>query len=907
VLGVSGGTVDIRERRHRSLAELVNDAVVDDRSVGWSIREHGMWRVVGPADHRFRSQGWKLHLSGTPLSIGDLMDRAVPVLVSERCAFKVPTDRVAINWLNSRACPRGLAGKYVTVYPADDDQFRRLAEELDRATAGLVGPEILSDCRYRPRSVVHYRFGGFISSAALDDDGCYRQMIVSPDGEVVEDRRDAWFAPPAWAPIVLPGQPRRSVGAPRRVLLGDRFIVQKAIRHSNQGGVFRAYDRRTGAPVVVKQARAHVEVDPSGRDCRDRLRHEAGVYARLAPLGLAPRLLDMIDEADHLFLVRELIEGTTLRQWMIRQVDAGGVSPEAGMAMARRVVRLVDAVHQAGLVLVDVSPNNIVVDPAGRPWLIDLDNVAETGQLVRPVGTPGYTPPEHHAGATVVARPEADLFGLGGLLFLLAAGTDPTLAEDDRSGRPTGVRLRGWLAEIESDLPLASGLAAPILGLMSQQPAHRSRVEHVQRYLEHPHGQASTTGDLSMVPDVDRLIADAVAWLREEMNPSGSRLWRSGRFGAETDPCAVQHGAAGVLAVLVDVAPHLDDPEPVREAIELTCRWIEKRLPAEPRLLPGLYFGRSGTAWALHGAATFLGDQQLAARALDLAARLPVGWASPDVAHGVAGAGLAQLHLWRASGDQRFEPRAHACVDQLIAATQRAGTDVSWPIPPTLRSTLAGRTYLGYAHGTAGIGAFLLAAGAATGDARGTRLACEAASTLADATVVRDGAAFWPTRPGGDTLAGAGWCAGSAGIGLFLLRTWQVTGEPRLLELARAAATAVHRARARSNPAACHGLAGDGQFLLDLAVALEEPSYHRWAEDLARLMAVKAVRRGGRLLVPDETGHAVVADFGVGLAGALAFLARLRHGGRSPWTAEPTDARAEGARGSTRRTEMETS
>jgi hypothetical protein len=873
--------------------------VTADHDGDWSIRPQGIWYVVQPASRRLPAQGWKLHLSATPASVVELLDRAVPVLVAERCTFKFAAGPESVHWLNSARCPRSMAGKFLTVYPADDEQFRRLAAALDRATADLAGPEILSDRRYRPGSVVHYRFGGFTNSSVLDDDGCYRPVIVGPAGEAVEDRREAWFAPPPWAAPVLPGQqPTPPVDRPKRVLVGGRFVVLRALRHSNRGGVFEGYDRRTGTTVVVKQARAHVEIDPSGRDCRDRLRHEADLLARLAATGLAPRVVDVVEEADHVFLVRELIPATTVRRWVTRQVDAGGVPPGAGLSMAAALVRLVDAVHRIGLVLVDLSPNNILVDERGALWLIDLDHSAEAGQLVYPVGTPGYTPPEHLAddGRGVVARPAADLFGLGGLLFLIAVGTDPTLATDEPGGRPVQDRVRAWLDMIRSDLPLVDMLAAPVLGLMRQQPAARWRPERVARSLDRPHRNGGLVRPRPEMPGLDRLVWDGVAWLRAELTPDGARLWPPGRFGADTDPCAVQHGAAGVLAALLGIVPHATDSDLIRDVVSLTCRWIEERLPAEPRLLPGLYFGRSGTAWALYDAARLLGDPRLAAVALDLAARLPVRWANPDVAHGLAGAGMAHLHLWWASGDQRFESRMRACADGLVEAAHQAGADIGWPIPRTLRSKLAGRTYHGYAHGTAGVGAFLLAAGAATQDRGYTQLACRAADALAQAAVLHDGAARWPTGPGSDTLAGAGWCTGSAGIGMFLLRAWQITGEPRQRDLARAAALAIHRARGRSNTAACHGLAGGGQFLLDLAATLDEPMYRRWAENVAAVMAAKAVRRGGRLLVADETGLAVVADFGVGLAGALAFVARLRHGGPQPWTVESENVRAIGAR-----------
>jgi class IV lanthipeptide synthase len=575
------------------------------------------------------------------------------------------------------------------------------------------------------------------------------------------------------------------------------------------------------------------------------------------------------------------------------------VTQETGFTMAGRLVGLVEAVHRAGLVLVDVSPNNIVVDPAGTLRLIDPDNAVEAGRPVQPVGTPGYVPPEHQQEGLVVGHPEADLFGLGGLLFLIAVGTDPVLAADHSPGRPASARLRSWLSEIQPNLPLAHLLAAPILGLTHRDPAQRWSLERVRRHLEGPAPRPGVASARPERPGVDQLIEDAVGWLHATMTPTGQRLWAPGRSAPDADPCAVQHGAAGVVAALVNAAPHVTDPVPVRDAIEAASGWIEQRLPAEPRLLPGLYFGRSGTAWALYDAARLLGDQRLSRSALDLAVRVPLHWPNADVAHGVAGAGLAQLHLWFAGGDPRFLRRTRACADALLAAARRTDGQVVWPIPRTLRSGLAGQTYLGYAHGTAGIGDFLLAAATATGDVRYLDMTRDAADTLA-ATAVRRGAeAFWPARPGDKSPAGTGWCAGSAGVGTFLLHAGQALADPRLTELATAAAVAVHRSAPRANPAACHGLAGGGQFLLDVADAVDEPEHRSWAEDLAGMMAARATRRGGRLLVPDDTGLGVAADHGIGVAGTLSFLIRLRHGGPAPWTVFPIRLRADTAHGAT--------
>jgi hypothetical protein len=942
------------------MAAVRAGSAVGAASGPWSVQVHGMWCTMHPDGTAVRQQGWKLHVAATPATAATVLTRVLAVLVPQRVSLKFAATVGGVRWLTSISVPRSQAGKFLTVYPADDEQFRRLAAELDGATAGLFGPDILSDRRYRPGSLVHYRYGGFTGASMLDDDGCYRPVLVTPSGEVEEDRREAWFTPPAWAPPAFPAPafpdpaspgpafrdpafpdpalpvsvvpaarasadartprsaavvPAASVvsavpagppepppaGSPRAVLIDGRFLVLRAMRHSSRGGVFEGRDEQTGAGVVVKQARAYIDVDPSGWDGRDRLRREAVLLGRLAPRGLAPRQIAVIDRGEHVFLVREPVEGVTVRQWVSDRAAGGGVPTDAGLRLAGRLVRLVESVHRAGLVLVDVSPNNIIVHPDGSLWLIDVDHAVVPGTPVYPVGTPGYTPPEHWfpEERAVAARRTADRYGLGGLLFLIAVGTDPVLADDSLPARPNQARIRAWL-DAAAQRPLAGLLTAPILGLMRSAPDSRWRLERVQRFLDRP--QLRTTPSVRR-PDlaaVDQVIADGLAWLLEP-HETARRRWPSGRFGSTTDPVAVQHGVAGVLGTLIRGLPHAAEPARVRTVVELAAGWIETRLATE-RVLPGLYFGRSGTAWALHEAAGLLGDERLAAVALDLAARTAIEWlgagvppgngvppgggvlASPDVAHGIAGLGTAHLHLWRATGDPRFAASAREAAAELVRRVHRDGSMVSWPIPAGLRSTLAGRAYLGYAHGTAGVGAYLLAAaGSVATSWQPVELAVEAAQTLVGLADRRGEAAYWPAEPGGPS-SGAGWCTGSAGIGAFLLRAGQVTGDGRMIDLARAAAAAGWLERGRLSTAACHGLAGVGQLLLDLADALHDPVYREQAEDVAQVLVARSVRRAGRLLVPDETGVAVVADQAVGLAGTLDFLIRLRHGGPRPWS-----------------------
>ncbi|MFD7641080.1 class IV lanthionine synthetase LanL [Kitasatospora sp. NPDC059795] len=890
--------VDDVPGRDGTLAEVARAAVANSRARGgggdWTVAVEGFWCTVRPPGRELPEQGWKLHVAAASEVAVEVLASVAAVLAADPCTFKFAADRDRLHEINSRNSDRASAGKFLTVYPDGDEQFRRLAEELHRATSGMPGPTILSDRPYRPGSPVHYRYGVFTGRAQLGPDGAYRSMLRGPDGALVEDVRTASYRRPAWVADPVEGAgsttsaPPAAKGRRAGVLLDGRWALTAALRHSAKGGVFLGTEPATGAEVVVKQARAHIEVDRAGTDAREALRHEAELLGRLADTGLTPRVHALVEQQDSLFLVQERVPGQALGSWVASRLRHDGAPDvpwaEAG-PLAAALLGLVERVHRHGLVLRDLSPGNVLVLPDRSVRLVDLELTVPAGELAGTAGTPGYRAPEQ-AGPhrTALAAPSADLYALGGLLFLLATGHDPLLPGDGSMG--------SWLASAAREGLTARRLAPLVLGLRAEDAERRWSVARARKELD---GEAPPAPRPAGPPPFDRLLHDGLRHLATTATPERlDRLWPTVPGGQLTDPCNVQHGAAGVLAVLAraSLAPL---PEPVRaqaRALAVTAAdWVERRAASEPVVLPGLHFGRSGTAWALFDAADALDDAGLAERAAKTALDVPLAWPNPDVCHGAAGAGFLQLRAHRATGAREFLERAAQCARTLLAAARTEPYGTVWPVPADFDSALAGAVHLGHAHGVAGVGAFLLACAdrlAAAGDPSAVELTAgaeRAVQTLA-ATVRRDGeAAWWPQSHGDPAhVRLAHWCSGSSGAGSFLIRYWQSTGDDRARRLAEAAGLAVLNARWHSGVSACHGLAGNGEYLLDLARATGDTRFRRGAHEIARLIAARAARRDGLLLLPDETGAASTPAYGTGTTGPLAFLLRLRHSGPRLWS-----------------------
>ncbi|HEY0537351.1 MAG TPA: class IV lanthionine synthetase LanL [Actinoallomurus sp.] len=845
--------------------------------VGWRIQRAGVWTHVAPRDAVLPDQGWKVHLSAVPSSAALVLERATPLLAEAGCSFKFAASPAEVARLTGRHADRGSAGKFLTVYPPDDSVLPDLVRALDDATAGLDGPRILSDRPCRPGSLVHFRYGGFVRRLRLAANGVYEAVVAGPDGTWVTDRRDAWFSPPPWAPPnPFAEPPAAPAPVPGGVLIDDRFLLRGAIRHANKGGVFRATDQHTGEQVVVKQARRHVEVRSDGGDVRDLLRNEARMLGRLAATGLVPRVHALIDLPEHTFLVVQALDGVSLGVHLQRLHRGGAADPDAVRRTASSLVDLVAAVHREDVVIRDLTPANVMVLPGGELRLIDLELAGLAGQDAVPGGSPGYAAPEQWTERRTC--PAVDLHSLGAILFALVTGAEPVLADDDE--RSAHDRIAGWLDRAARDLPLAAELGPLILELTGRDHGRRPSLARVREALRASEPAARSTAPRA--DDADRLLDDGLTYLIGSgggtdpdgiAEPGTARWWPADAFGATTDPCNVYYGAAGIVAVLAMACRHRPDPA-LLAATARAARWLERSAAREPVTLPGLHFGRSGTYWALLEAAIALDDAAMVSRVTDAAELLPASGPVPDVTHGIAGTGLTALRFWRHTGRDSFRRTAEECADALLAAAVHGPDGVRWPVPPQPPHLPAGATHHGFAHGTAGIAAFLLDVATVTG--RDDRLATarQAGRTLCAATLWgHDGAARWSAGPG-DHVPLTGWCSGAAGVGAFLLRLWRATGETDFRLAAEGAAAAVRHDIWQSRPVHCHGTAGSIDHLMDMAEATGDDRYRAWADEAVSALAARAVVRDGLLLTPDHSGIDVLPGWGVGVAGVVAALLR---------------------------------
>ena len=205
-------------------------------------------------------------------------------------------------------------------------------------------------------------------------------------------------------------------------VVGD-WILEERIGGGGQAVVYRARHRGHGGEAAVKVFHRSVWADPG---FRARFRRECQALSALHHAHIVP-IRDGGEDEGRGFLAMGLAHGGTLAQRLARVPMA----PIEALDLLAAVADGLDAAHLAGLVHRDVTPGNILLDPAG-PWLadfgiarrVDTTTITADGLLV---GTAGYLAPEVIAGAR--ATPASDRYGLAAVAFQALAGRPPFEAE----------------------------------------------------------------------------------------------------------------------------------------------------------------------------------------------------------------------------------------------------------------------------------------------------------------------------------------------------------------------------------------------------------------------------------------------------------------------------------------------
>lgn len=785
-------------------------------------------------------QGWKIHVSATPWSAAQVLERTIPILLEFGVSCKFVSTRIQLLRLNNGHYGNEQVGKFITAYPASEKQAVSLAVALHDTTNGLAGPRIRSDRPLRPQSLVHYRYGAFRRVSGLTASS---SDVDSPDalgdlqdgaGRRFTDRRE-FGAHAQLLDVVDPFEasgvyvPIKSQNPP----LAGRYLIVEVLGSSAYGGVYRAIDLGASPPrlCVIKEFWRDAGGDLYGRLAPDWGEREAEFLARRNNDPEFPTCFNRFKLDGNLFIVLEYIEGKSLAAEVAARENRGEIfSIDEIINTGKETARALSHLHGLDIVFRDFNPSNVIYISGGGCRLIDYGIVQEKDSDSKPprLGTAEFCSPQQWAGG--FPSPADDVFSWAAVMHAIIC-----VSHTARNPSGTSAPFRHPVERLPArtlrpDLP--ESLATLIDRAGSYKVSERPPMLEVVRAFQGAENCPASMKIMStsvpkphtLLPAVSQPIDLACeigdALCKSRIERDGGCCWSTRKeLGGGFCSPDIYHGAAGVALYLAELGKATGEDRYIGVA-KSAARWLAGPVWAAGRTNPGLYCGESGVGWFFVRLAELLEEPAYLLAAEFRARRLAgVSFESLDLIDGAAGYVVFLVRLAQATGKIEYLKEAEMVGELLINSARPVvsnGTGSYWS---TNRNDfdVNGEALLGLAHGAAGIAFALSELAAVAGHERVRSVSCSTADLLvAEAQPDPQEGWNWRENLHGDAMRLQGQCHGAIGIAQFLLRLAQSHPHGEYLNAVRQAAlTASREIRHRTLPGLCHGVAGDGSLFLD--------------------------------------------------------------------------------------------
>ncbi len=846
--------------RYRAGEELIQ-IVESLLPVDWRIVRSGVWQQVQPHSPTERIQGWKIHVSATMSNHKNILKIASSICIKLGLSFKFSCDTEMFRMMNTRIWEREGSGKFITIYPRNDDEFKHTIEELYLALKNFEGPYILSDKRYKDCKVLYYRYGGIKGMERLNYDGSLTPVIMSPVGNLISDIRTPCFNHPDWVkdPFPVAGEPEADF-----TLKDGKYIITRSLSFSNVGGVYVGYEANTGTEVIIKEARPNTDYQPRDMDSFKLRQREWFFLNELKHTGLVPEPIDLFEDWEHLFIVQSYLQDwIPLRRYpsmkhVLFKIKHTDFETELEqyfrdvIQIGKLVSEGMEIIHDHGIIIGDFSYNNVLIHPETLEIkFIDFEGAYNRGSDEYAfLTTPGFVSPNRHRSHP--PQYEDDYYALGSLLFFLVVPTGIVPSNSDA--------VEIFLNEFEKDYSLPEELTEVILSLTAQTKTKRPNPEVTVQRLDiaeanlkpHASTEADRMSDMEILSMRDGIVNHILATLTSDRS---DRIIRAS-FDAK-NPLDIAHGAVGVAYALKTM---------IGESPKQIMEWILRRYSLTNQFPVGLYEGLSGIAWAL-------ADMGYMDEALDIykkAEKHPQLFEAADIYNGMAGFGLTSLYFWTLTREDRFlnwGTRVAAVLDQ--SRLKHEDEEICYWKPPDEKFT-----YIGYTQGASGIALFLLYLHLATQESRFIEMGKKALkSDLNFAHENPDGVSF--PEDSESSIVYPYWFNGSAGVGTTLLR-YLMSGYNEFEDMFQKLVPDTTR-KYTAWPGLFKGLTGLGNFLLDCYQLTGDRSYLTDVHRAVKGVSLFKIDTPSGIAFPGDGLIRLCTDFGSGSAGIALFLDRVLH------------------------------
>ena len=203
-------------------------------------------------------------------------------------------------------------------------------------------------------------------------------------------------------------------------MLDDRYEILELIGSGGMANVYKARCHRLNRLVAIKILKSDLA---DNADFRRRFHDESQAVAQLSHANIVS-VYDVSTNPDREYIVMELIDGITLKQYMERR---GRMDWRESLHFITQIMRGLRHAHSRGIIHRDIKPQNIMVLRDGSVKVADfgIACLANQGQTLtqEALGSVHYISPEQARGDRIDAR--SDIYSAGVVLYEMLTGRLP--------------------------------------------------------------------------------------------------------------------------------------------------------------------------------------------------------------------------------------------------------------------------------------------------------------------------------------------------------------------------------------------------------------------------------------------------------------------------------------------------